>query len=136
MKFGQLIEHSKSNIFLQKLWGKWGRKTSSRALFIFWKRLIWGVTKWSAAYFRYISMALNLSYNKSKLYKTLDYWCRDMLNFKFSEKCLGLVSPPHSVYDFSRKMFLMFHSISWPNFIVWLPLLLEILDNMCIAIVF
>ena len=27
-----------------------------------------------------------------------------MLNFNFSEKGLGLVSPPHFVYDFSRKM--------------------------------
>ena len=34
MKFGQLIEH-KSNTFLQKLSGKWGREASSRPLFIF-----------------------------------------------------------------------------------------------------
>ena len=61
--------------------------------------------------FRYISIALNLSYNKSKLYKTLDYWSRDMLNFSFSEKGLGLVSPPHFVHDFPRKMFHMLHSI-------------------------
>ena len=27
-----------------------------------------------------------------------------MLNFKFPEKGLELVSPPHIVYDFSRKM--------------------------------
>ena len=40
MKFGQLIEYIKSNIFLQKLCGKWGRETSSRLLFIFWKSLI------------------------------------------------------------------------------------------------
>ena len=31
-----------------------------------------------------------------------------MLNFDFLEKSgLGLVSPPHFVYDFSRKMFLV-----------------------------
>ena len=29
----------------------------------------------------------------------------------------------------------MLYSINWPNLIVWMPLLLEILDNMCIAIV-
>ena len=29
-----------------------------------------------------------------------------MLNFDFAERDLRLVSPPHSVYDFSRKMFL------------------------------
>ena len=28
-----------------------------------------------------------------------------MLNFDFLEKSLGIVSPPHFVYDFSRKMF-------------------------------
>ena len=38
-----------------------------------------------------------------------------MLSFNFSEKGLGLVSPSHFVYDFSRKMFLMLHSINWPN---------------------
>ena len=94
-----------------------------------------GESKWSEAYFQYISIALNLPCNKNKLYKILDYWSRDMLNFHFSEKDLGLVSAPHFVHDFSRKMFLMLHSINWPNFIVWLPLLLEILGNMCITIV-
>ena len=34
-KFGQLKEYNKRNIFLQKLWGKWGTETSSRPLFIF-----------------------------------------------------------------------------------------------------
>ena len=43
--------------------------------------------------------------------------------------------PAHFVYDFSTKVFLMLYSINLPNFIAWLPLLLEILDNMCIAIV-
>ena len=49
MKFGQLIEYNKRNIFLQKLCGKWGRETGSRSLFIFWKSLIWGESKGSAA---------------------------------------------------------------------------------------
>ena len=58
-----------------------------------------------------------------------------MLNFDFLDKDLGIVSPAHSVYDFLTIMLLMLYSINWPNFIAWLPLLLEILDNMCIAIV-
>ena len=97
MKFGQLIEYNKRNIFLQKLCRKWGRETSSRLV--------------------------------------PDYWSRDMLNFNFSEKGLGLVSPPHFVYGFSRKMFLLLHTINWTNFIVWLLLLLEILGNISITIV-
>ena len=35
MNFGQLIKYNKRNIFLQKSCRKWGRKTSSRPLFIF-----------------------------------------------------------------------------------------------------
>ena len=81
-------------------------------------------------------MALNLGYDKNKLYKTLDYRSRDMLNFNFPEKGLGLGSPPHFLYDFSRKMFLMLYSSNWQNFIVCLALLLEILGgNMYITIV-
>ena len=49
MKFGQLIEYNKKNIFLQILCGKWGRETSSRPLSILWKSLRWGESKWSAA---------------------------------------------------------------------------------------
>ena len=49
MKFGQLIEYYKRNIFLQKLCEKWGRETSPRPLFIFLESLMWGESKWSAA---------------------------------------------------------------------------------------
>ena len=59
-----------------------------------------------------------------------------MLNFDILEKGLGIVCPPHFVCDFSRKMFLMLYSINWPNFIALLPLYLEILINICIAIVY
>ena len=54
-----------------------------------------------------------------------------MLNFNFSGKGLGIVSPAHFVYDFSRKMFLMLYSVTLPNFIVWL----RYSGNMCVAIV-
>ena len=35
MKFGQLIEYNKGNIFLQKLFRKWVNETSFRPLFVF-----------------------------------------------------------------------------------------------------
>ena len=41
-----------------------------------------------------------------------DYCSREMLDLNFSEKGLGLVYPPHFVYNFSRKTFLMLHSIN------------------------
>ena len=53
-----------------------------------------------------------------------------MLNFHNSEKGLRLVSQLNFVYDF-----LMLHSINWPNIIVLLPLILDILGNMYIKIV-
>ena len=63
-------------------------------------------------------ISLKVGYNKNKLYRTLDYWSRDMLNFNFPEKGLGLVILPHFVYDFSKKVFLMLYSINWPKFFV------------------
>ena len=65
----------------------------------------------------------------------MNYWSRDVLKFEFLEKSLEIVSTPHFAYDLSRKMFLMLFSINWPSVIAWLNLLLEILDNICIAIV-
>ena len=58
-----------------------------------------------------------------------------MLNFDFLDKGLEIVSLAHFVYNFSTKMFHKLYSINRPNLIACLPLLLEILGNMCIAIV-
>ena len=99
------------------------------------KSFIWGKSKWPAAYFQSLSIVLNLTNNWNKIYKTLEYCFRDILNFDFWEKGLGIVSLPYFVYDFSRNVFLMLYSINWPNFTVWLSLLLEILVNMCIVII-
>ena len=82
-----------------------------------------------------LKLALKLAYNRNKLFKTLHYWSRDMLNFDFLDKGLGILSPAHFVYDSSTKMFLMLYSVNWPNFIDLLSLFLEILGNICIAIV-
>ena len=57
-----------------------------------------------------------------------------MLNFDFLEKGLGIVSPPHFVYDFLTT-FLVLYSFDRLNFIFCFPVLLEILGNVCIAIV-
>ena len=57
-----------------------------------------------------------------------------MLNYEFLKKDLRIVSPPYFVYDSSRKMFIKLYSINWLNFIAWLPLLLQILVDICIAI--
>ena len=118
MKLGQLIKFHTRNISLQK-----SRQKKNL------KGLIWRKSKWYEAWFQYILIITQLGLQQSKLCKTLDYWSRYMLNF--SEKGLALVSPPHFVNDFSGKMFLVLYSITWRNFIVWLPCLPEILNNIC-----
>ena len=57
-----------------------------------------------------------------------------MLSFDILDKGQGIVSAAHFVYDFKTEMFLKLYSISWPIFIVWLALFLEILGNMFIGI--
>ena len=94
MKFGQFIEYNKSNIFLQKSYRKWDGETSSRSLFVFQR---------SAAWFPDISIFLKLANNGNKLHTNLDYWSRDIFNFDFLEKGLGIVSSPHFVCDFPKK---------------------------------
>ena len=42
---------------------------------------------------------------------------------------MQLVFLPRFLHDFSRKIFIMLYSINWTNFIVWLPLHLEIFGN-------
>ena len=55
--------------------------------------------------------------------------------FIWQKKGLALVSPPDFVHDFSRKILIILYSMNWPNFIFWLPLLLEIFGNMCFQFV-
>ena len=42
-----------------------------------------------------------------------------MLNIKFLDKDLAIVSLAYAVHNFSTKLFLMLYSIYWPNFIVF-----------------
>ena len=134
MKFGQSIEHPKRNICLKKLCRNLEGNYEEGILAPDHKDFILGKSKWSSTLFYYISISRKLAYDRKKLLKTLHYWSRDMLNFDILDNGLGIVSSAHFVYDFSPKMFLMLYSINWPNGIAWLPLLLEILSNMCIAI--
>ena len=55
--------------------------------------------------------------------------------FFFKKRGLKLVSLPHFLHDVWSKMFLLLYSINWPNLLFWMPLLYEIIGNMCIVIV-
>ena len=56
--------------------------------------------------------------------------------FQKIKRGLELISLPQFLHNFWRKLFLFLYSINWPNFIVWLSLLCEILGNMFIKIVY
>ena len=58
--------------------------------------------------------------------------CRPLAFTSFKvrkKKGLELVSLVHFLHDFLGKIFLLLSSITCSNFIAWLPLLREILDN-------
>ena len=67
---------------------------TSRPLFCFLKIFTLDKSKWSAAWFHYILIALKFACNRNKLFKTLHYWSRYMLNFDFLDKGLGIVNCP------------------------------------------
>ena len=115
LNIAQVIDYNNKKMFLQKSCRKWGSKTSSTLFFK--KSFTWGTSKWSAAYFQSLLIALNLPSNLNKIYETLEYWSRNILNFYFLEKGVGIVSLPHFVYNLCVWMFLMLYSINWPNFI-------------------
>ena len=134
INFSQLIENFKRITFLSKPFRKRGRKTSTRPLFVFQKNFTLGKSKWSPDRFYFISIAVKLACIRNKLFITLHYSSRDMLNLDFLDKVLRIVSPAHFVYDFSTKLLLVIYSTNWPKRIAFFSLLPEILGCMCIAI--
>ena len=120
------------NVFLQNSCRTWGRETSYRSLFIFKKLFIRRKQVVSILSMFSFSYSVLIYFGRPLVGLTMK--TRNKLNFDFLWKGLGLASPPYLAYDFPRKSFLMLCSINWPNFIVWLSLLLQILDIMYIVI--
>ena len=58
-----------------------------------------------------------------------------MLSFVFLDKGLGIISPAHFVYDFQQKCSSCYVLLTDQISLFGLPLLLEVLGNICIAIV-
>ena len=72
------------------------------------------------------------SWGLSKYVETkLQTTCFHLILLKLKRSGTSL---PYCLHNFWRKMFLLLYSNNWPNFIVWLRLLCEILGNMCIGI--
>ena len=135
MKFGQLIECNIRNIFLEKSYAKCGGESSPRpffekvkltisldqrskdlcSLFLLYGKLRAVEIRWNEAADHSLSPHIKL--------------------FEKIKRVLELVYLPHFGHNFWRKMFLSIYSINWPNSVVWLPFLCEIIGNICIAIV-
>ena len=81
MKFGQLIEFSKINSFLQKLCRKSDRERLVSEIFLFFKKALYKVkaSGLQLSFYTYILTAHNLAHNKTKLHKTLEYSTRDFV---------------------------------------------------------
>ena len=134
VKFGQLIEYDMRNIFLEKPYPKC-REPSNRA---FSQK-----SKLSISLDQYSKLSCSLFYcmpnwGLSKYIETkLQTTCflPNIRLFKKAKRGLELVFLPHSLHSFWGKIFLLLYSINCSSFIAWLPLLRDILSNMCIATV-
>ena len=129
MQFGELIEYKMRTIFFfEKSCSKSDAESIPRP---FSKLTI----------FLKIFMQLVFIACQVEGYQIILKWsCRPLAfisykHFLKTKGCLELLSLPHFLHDFWRKIFLQLYSINWSDFIVCLPLLREILGNMYIAIV-
>ena len=59
-----------------------------------------------------------------------------MLNFGFSKKGLGLDSPPYFVHDIPKKIFFQVIFYLLAKFHCLVAFTFDILDNMCIVIIY
>ena len=110
------------NIFLKKSFTKCGGETSPRS-FSEKLKLSISMDQWSKVLY-----SLVLLYGKLRAIEIYRNWVADHLLsshiklFQRIKRGLEQVSLPHFLHNFRRKIFL-YH---WPNFIVWLPMCIEI----------
>ena len=129
MKFGKLIEYNMINIFLEKLYAKSSGETIPR---LFLKNQNLWINKFNTICFYCMASWGMWKYIETKL----QIRCFKLIKiFLKRERSLELVSLPHFLHAFWRKMFITLYFINWSNFIAWLPLFHNILGNICIVTV-
>ena len=133
MAFGQLIEYNMKIIFLEKSFTECGEENFTNSFLknqngtYLW---IGNRLKFYQVYF-YWMPSWGLSKNiKTKLQITCFYSNKAYLKTKRRSR---ISLQPHFLYDFWRKI-LQLYSSKWPNFIIWLLLLRQILGNISIVI--
>ena len=123
VKFVQLVEYNMGNIFLKKSCTKMVKKLVPDPLQKIKINIGSGSTIWNIIQF----VLLWWCVSKSRSMKI-----SSSLFFLFEKGGLDLVSVHDFLHNFWRKVFLTLYYINWPNLIVWLPLLVELLGNMLI----
>ena len=127
-----LKEYNTRTIFLEKTYPKWGGDSIFRP---FSKKSKLRVSLDKSFYIVLYSLSIwgLLKHIETKMQTTCFYLIKSF--FKKIKRDLELVFLPHFWHDFWRKTFFLLYSITWPNFIVCLPLLRKIFGNMPILIV-
>ena len=126
MPFGQLVEYNMGNIFLEKSYIKC-RGTIPRS---FPEKSILSVSldQQRKVCFNCMSCWGLSKYFKTKL-QTLAFTSYKVI-FK-NKRRSGNTLPASLSARVMKKIFILLYFINWPNVIVWLPLLREILSNKC-----
>ena len=127
MKFGKLTEKHKKH-FSWKIMHRMRWRNYSQTLF--WRKKIE-----HKSFIQFVFLHAKLRNIRKLSYRLLAvtlYLAFSFLKKQKTNKDLELVSLPHYLYNFWKKnIFILLYSIRWPSFIVWLPLLREILGNVC-----
>ena len=121
MKFGQLIGCYMRNIFLEKSYTKCGGWTSPRS---FSEKLKLNILWINSLSFYTVCFYCMQSWGPSKYMKT---------NLKTT--CFYLILS-FFLHNLKKKYSSCCILLNWPSFIVWLLLLREMLDKICIVIVY
>ena len=116
------------NIFLEKSYIKYGGEASPYSFIKSqnWVYLCINSLKLYAVYFSVCPSRWLPKYVETKVLTIC--FCLFLKVFRKTKRGVELVSLSHFLHDFWRKLFLTLYFISWSSF----PLLLEILNNMCI----
>ena len=107
IKFGQLNRIEQQKYFSPKIGWKTSHGDQCQTSICFFEKALYEV--------KVSDLQLNFNINRQPSTRRTVKDCiklyRDMVNFEYLAKGLGIVSPPHFVYVFSKKLFLMLYSI-------------------------
>ena len=133
MEFGQLIEHNMRKIFLEKLYTKCDEETSPGP---FSKKSKLGISTRQQSKVLYSLFLLHVQVEGYRNVLKLSCGPLAFISYKTFLKKNKRSGTSLSVSFFTwflkNYLYLTLYSVIWQKFIIWLPLLLEMLDNMCI----